>query len=162
MKPGPILTIRNTFQRIYIRFYFSIILFRKYKNIFTFLHTQTKPKNIITALYLLHCIFIYFIAFVILFYFTYIYNLCLTTTRWNWGQKKRKLFCRLLEEEWQELWTVPLEFDNKPWVLLWGKIYSCYNTLHLESQRVWHLCLVSSDEVISLHEILNESTRGGF
>jgi hypothetical protein len=41
-------------------FIFIIILFRKYKTIFTFLHTQLKPKNTITASYLLYCIVIYF------------------------------------------------------------------------------------------------------
>jgi hypothetical protein len=76
----------------------STILFRKYKNIFTFLHTQPKPKNTITASYLLYCIVFYFIAFVIIFRFTYFYTLCLTTTRWSWGHKTRRLFCRLLEE----------------------------------------------------------------
>jgi hypothetical protein len=58
--------LSNTFTRTFI---FSIILFRKYKNVFTILHAQPKPKNIITASYLLYFIVIYFIAFVIIFYF---------------------------------------------------------------------------------------------
>jgi hypothetical protein len=49
-------------------FIFSTILFQKYKNIFTFLHTQPKPQNTITASYLLYCIVIYFIAFIIIFF----------------------------------------------------------------------------------------------
>jgi hypothetical protein len=50
-------------------FIFSIILFWKYKNIFTFLHTQPKHKNIITASYLLYCIVIYFTILHIILYF---------------------------------------------------------------------------------------------
>jgi uncharacterized membrane protein YdbT with pleckstrin-like domain len=51
--------ISNTFTRTFI---FNIILFQKYKKIFTFLHTHTKPKNTFPASYLLYCIVIYFIA----------------------------------------------------------------------------------------------------
>jgi hypothetical protein len=68
-----------------------------------------------------------------MFYFTYIYTLCLTTTRWSWGHKTRKLFCRLLESEQRELsqlfpesYILNPEFPRE-------EIYSCYNTLHLES-----------------------------
>jgi hypothetical protein len=46
-------------------FIFNIILFRKYKNIFTFLHTHIKPKNTFHASYLLYCIVIYFICIII-------------------------------------------------------------------------------------------------
>jgi hypothetical protein len=73
----------------------------KYKNIITFLHSHTKPKNTFPASYLLYCTIIYFIAYHI--YFTYIHTLCLTTTQWSWGHKTRKLFCRLLDKERREL-----------------------------------------------------------
>jgi hypothetical protein len=94
---------------IYIcTFIFSTKLFRKYKNIFTSLHTQQKPKNIITASYLLYCIVIYFTVLHIIFTFTYIHTLCLTTTRWSWEHKNAELFCWLLKEERQEF------FDCSP------------------------------------------------
>jgi hypothetical protein len=63
------------------------------------LHTQLKPKNIITASYLFYCIVIYFTVLHIIFTFIYIHTLCLITTRWSWGHKNEELFCRLLEEE---------------------------------------------------------------
>jgi hypothetical protein len=85
---------------------FSTKLFRKYKNIFTSLHTQSKPKNIITIAYLLYCIVIYFTVLHIIFTFTYIHTLCLTTTRWSWGHKNEGLFCILLEEERQEIFLL--------------------------------------------------------
>jgi hypothetical protein len=44
--------LSNAFTHSFI---FNIILFRKYKNIFTFLHTQLKPKITITASYLFYC-----------------------------------------------------------------------------------------------------------
>jgi hypothetical protein len=90
--------LSNTFICTFI---FSIKLFRKYKNIFTFLHPLSKPKNTFPASYLLYCIVIYFIAYHI--YYTYIHTLCLATTRWSWGHKTRKLFYRLLDEERREL-----------------------------------------------------------
>jgi hypothetical protein len=67
------------------------------------LHTQLKPKNIITIAYLLYYIVIYFTVLHIIFYFTYIQTLCLTTTRWSWKHKTEELFCRLLEQERVEL-----------------------------------------------------------
>jgi hypothetical protein len=92
--------LSNVFTHTFI---FSIILFRKYKNIFTFLHTHTKPKNTFPASYLLYCICYLLYLHCHHIYFTYIHTLCLTTTRWSWGHKTRKLFCRLLEEERREL-----------------------------------------------------------
>jgi hypothetical protein len=98
-------------------FIFSTKLFRKYKNIFTSLHTHTKSKNIITASYLLYCIVklrasstslwenclnLYRTTYCILF--------LLTFTSYAWQPLggvgdtiTRNLFCRLLEEERQEL-----------------------------------------------------------
>jgi hypothetical protein len=95
--------LSNTYACTFI---FSIKLFRKYKNLFTSLHTQPKPKNIITIAYLLYCIVIYFTILHIIFTFTYIHTLCLTTTRWSWGHKNEELFCRLLEEEQVELFRL--------------------------------------------------------
>jgi hypothetical protein len=94
----------NTFIHTFI---FSINLFRKYKNIFTSASYKLHISLVyLSTLYLLYCILIYFITYHI--YFTYIYTLCLTTYRWSWGHKTRKLFCRLLEEKWRELfWLFP-------------------------------------------------------
>jgi hypothetical protein len=66
-------------------FIFSIILFRKYKNIFTFLHTQLNPKNTIIASYLLYCIVIYFIAllFILLHLLSYFILLTFTPCAWQ-------------------------------------------------------------------------------
>jgi hypothetical protein len=122
---------------------FSTKLFRKYKNIFTSLHTQLKPKNIITTSDLLYCIVIYFTVLHIIFTFIYIHTLCLTTTRWSWGHKNKELFCRLLEEEWQELFRLfpessilTLSFPRGENLLLLQ-----YSALGVPT---WYNCLVSS------------------
>jgi hypothetical protein len=123
--------ISNTFACTFI---FSTKLFWKYKNILTSLHTQPKFKNIILIAYLLYCIVIYFTILHIIFTFTYIHTLCLTTTRWSWGHKNEELVWRLLEEERAELfWLFPESLILTP-SLPRGEIYSYYNTLHLESQ----------------------------
>jgi hypothetical protein len=71
------------------------------------------------ASYLLYCIIIYFIAYHI--YFTYIHTLCLTTTRWSWGHKIRKLFCRLLKEERRVFFECSPRVRYKPRVSSWRK-----------------------------------------
>jgi hypothetical protein len=126
-----------------MHFYFSTKLFQKYKNIFTSLHIQPKPKNIITASYLLSCIIIYFTVLHIIFTFTYIHTLCLTTTRWSWGHKNEELFCRLLEEERQELFRLfsessilTLSFPREENLLLLQ-----HSVLGVPT---WNTCLVSS------------------
>jgi hypothetical protein len=95
------------------------------------------------ASYLFYCFVIYFICIIVIFYFTYIYNLCLTTTRWSWGHKTRKLFCRFLEEEWQELSRLFPESS-----ILNPKFPRGKNLLSLQHSALgvptsWHLCLVS-------------------
>jgi hypothetical protein len=135
MSPGPIYIIRNTFPTLLYALLFSALNYSENKkNIFTSLDTQLKPKNIITASYLFYCINIYFTVLHIIFTFIYIHTLCLITTRQSWGHKNEELFCRLLEEERQELFLLFSENSILPRVSLVGKIYSCYNTLHLESQ----------------------------
>jgi hypothetical protein len=60
MNPGPILIIRNTFPTILFTLLFSASFYSENtKNIFTFLHTHTKPKSTFPASYLLYCIVIY-------------------------------------------------------------------------------------------------------
>jgi hypothetical protein len=67
--------ISNAFTRTFI---FSIILFRKYNNIFTCLHTQSKRKNTFTTFYRLHTSLVYLsrIIFILLHcYLFYVYHI---------------------------------------------------------------------------------------
>jgi hypothetical protein len=84
MNPDPILIIRNTFPtHLHTFFIFSIILFRKYKNIFTCLHTQSKLKNTFTAFYGLHIslVFLSSIIFILLHcYLFYAYHIFILLT----------------------------------------------------------------------------------
>jgi hypothetical protein len=73
-------------------FIFSIILLWKYKNIFTFLHTQPKHKNIITASYLLYWIVIYFIILHIIFYFYLHSHLVLDNHSVELGTQEQAIF----------------------------------------------------------------------
>jgi hypothetical protein len=147
MNPGPILTIRNTFSTHLHTLLFSATFYSKNKkNIFTFSHTQPKPKNTITTSYLLYCIVIYFIAFVIIFYFTYIYTLCLTTTRWGWGHKTRKLFCIFLEEERAELFLLFSESLILNPEFSRGENFLLHSALGVPTS--WHLCSVSSKTAV--------------
>jgi hypothetical protein len=59
--------MKHLFNTFICTFIFSTKLFWKYKNIFTSLHAQPKPKNIITIAYLLYCIVIYFTVLHIIF-----------------------------------------------------------------------------------------------
>jgi hypothetical protein len=86
-----------------------------------------------TASYLLYCIVIYFIAFVIYFY------LHLTPCAWQplsgvGYARQGDCFAGCLTRTNRASMTVPREFDINPESPLWEK-FSCYNTLHLESQR---------------------------
>jgi hypothetical protein len=93
--------ISNAFTHSFI---FSIILFWKYKNIFTFLHTQPKPQkhHYCIIFSLLHCYLLYRNAYHILFLLTF------TPCAWQplsgvGDTRTRNLIWRLLEEERQEL-----------------------------------------------------------
>jgi hypothetical protein len=105
-------------------FIFNTKLFRKYKNIFTSLHTHTKPKNIITASYLFYYIVIYFTVLHIIFHFLLTFTPCAWQPLSGVGDKRtRNLFCRLLEEEQQELLQLFPRFRYKPQVSPWGKCH---------------------------------------
>jgi hypothetical protein len=125
-------------------FIFSTILFWKYKNIFTFLHTQPKPKNTITASYLLYCIVIYFIAFVYHISFYLLLHLVLDNHSVELGTQEKEI---VLQVAWRRMSgafsTVPREFDIKPWVLLWGK-FTLARTL----------CTWSPDELAPLLSVI--------
>jgi hypothetical protein len=128
-------------------FIFSTKLFRKYKYIFTSLHTHTKPKNTFTTFYKLHTSIVYlsriiFILLHILFLLTFT-TLCLTITRWSWGYKNEELFCRLLEEEREELFRLFPESS-----ILTPSFPRGENLFLLQHSTLgvptWHTCLVSS------------------
>jgi hypothetical protein len=157
---------KHLFKTSACTFSFSTKLFQKYKNIFTSLHTQPKPKNIIPVAYLLYCIVIYFIVLHIIFTFTYIHTLFLIATPWIWGHKNEELFCRLLEEEHKELfWLFPESSILTP-SFPHGK-----NLLLLQHSALgvpnWHTCLVSSRLLAPLpgnkvkHSQLLASSCGG-
>jgi hypothetical protein len=112
---------KHLFNAFTHTFIFSIILFPKYKNIFTFLHTHTKPKNTFPASYLLYCIVIYFICIIIIFCFTYIHTLCLTTNRWSWGHKTRNFFVGCLKKNYESFLNYSPRVQYKPRVPSWGK-----------------------------------------
>jgi hypothetical protein len=104
--------LSNAFTHSFI---FSIILFRKYKNIFSFLHTQPRSKNTITASYLFYCI-CYDIPFYLHLY------LVLDNHSVELGTQDKEIVlqvaCRRMSGAFS---TVPREFDIKPRVLSWGK-----------------------------------------
>jgi hypothetical protein len=123
--------LSNTFICTFI---FSTKLFRKCKNIFTSLHTQLKPKNIITASYLLYCILIYFTVLRIIL-------LLLTFTPCAWeplsgvgDTRTRNCFTGCWKKNDMSYFDCSPRVRYQPQVSLLGKIYSCYDTLHLESQ----------------------------
>jgi hypothetical protein len=124
-------------------FIFSIILFWKYKNIFTFLHTQPKPKNNIMASYLFYCIVIYFTVLHIIFNFTYIHTL-LDNHSMELGTQDKEV---LLQVAWRRriraFATVPREFDIKPRVPSW-RIFTLDTTL----------CTWSPDELAPLLSVI--------
>jgi hypothetical protein len=132
-------------------FIFSIILFRKYKNIFTFLHTQLKPRNTITAAYLFYCIVIYFIVLHIIFYFYLLLHLVFDNHSEELGTQDKEIF---LQVAWRRtsraFLTVPREFDIKPWVLSWGK-FTLATTLYTWSpdELTPLLCVINHPKFLS-------------
>jgi hypothetical protein len=90
-----------------------------------------------------YCIIFTLLHYTSYYIFTYIHTLCSTITWWSWGHKTRKLFCRLLEEERQELLRLfpessifNLEFPHGKKILLIQ--HSAVGV------PICHLCLVSS------------------
>jgi hypothetical protein len=84
--------------------------------------------------------------------------LCLTTTRWSWGHKTRKLFCRLLEEERYELFRL---FPES--LILNPEFPQGENLLLLQHSALgvpksWHLCLVSSPSTIDKQKVITTTT----
>jgi hypothetical protein len=110
--------LSNTFICTFI---FSTKLFRKYKNIFTSLHTQLKPKNIITASYLLYCIFLlYRIAYNIYFYLHP--HLVLDNHSVELGTQEWEIILQVAGRRMTRAFsTVPREFDINLKLPSWGK-----------------------------------------
>jgi hypothetical protein len=107
-------------------FIFSSKLFRKYKNIFTSLHTQQKPKNIITTSYLLYYIVIYFTVLHIIFYFYLHSHLVLDNHSMELGTQEWGIILQVAgRRTMRGFLTIPREFDINP---------EFPNLAHLESQ----------------------------
>jgi hypothetical protein len=97
MKP-----LSNAFTFTFFQHHF-ILKIQKYIYFLAYT-TKTQKHHYRIIFTLLHCYLLFVLH--IIFYFTYIYTLCLTTTRWSWGHRIRKLFCKLLEEEQQDLFRL--------------------------------------------------------
>jgi hypothetical protein len=103
-------------------FIFSTKWFRKYKNIFTSLHTHTKPKNIITASYLLYCIIICFIVMHILFYFYLHLHLVLDNHSMELVTQEQEIcFADCSKKNDKSLCDCSPKVRYKPRVPSWGK-----------------------------------------
>jgi hypothetical protein len=85
----------------------------------------------------------YFACISIIFTFTCIHTLCLTTTRWSWGHKNEELFCKLLEEE--RVGLIRLFPESS---ILTPSFPRGENLLLLQHSALgvptWHTCFVSS------------------
>jgi hypothetical protein len=132
--------LSNTFICTFI---FSTKLFQKYKNIFTFLHTHTKPKNIFTASYLLYCIVIYFIVLYIIFYFYLRSHLVLDNYSVELGTQERGIVLQVAGRRTTRAFsTVSREFNINP------EFSRGENLLLLQHSApwvlTWHTCVVSS------------------
>jgi hypothetical protein len=107
----------------------------------------SKKKLHISLVYLIRIIFILLhLLFILLhlhIYFTYIHTLCLTATRWSWGHKTRKLFCRLLDENEESVFNCFPKVRYKPRVSSWEK-FTLARTLCTWSPNELAPCLVSS------------------
>jgi hypothetical protein len=140
---GPIIIIINTFlTHLHALLFSASFKFRIQKHIY-FLAYNYKTQNTFDASYLLYCIVIYFIC-IIIFYFTHVYTLCLTTTRWSWGHKTRKLFFMLLEEERREISRLFPESSILNPEFPCGENLLLLQHSELEVPVSWHLCLVLS------------------
>jgi hypothetical protein len=130
--------LSDTFICIFI---FSTKLFWKYRNIFTSFHTQPKPKNIITTVYLLSCIVIYFTVL-------HIILLLLTFTPCAWqpldgvGNTRTRNCLQVARIRMTRAFsTVPWEFDINPEFPSWGK-FTLATTLCTWSPNLAHLLSV--------------------
>jgi hypothetical protein len=146
-----ILITRNTFPTLCMcLFIFSYFLKWKNKNIFHFLQSYQKHKNIfIYSISLLSTFtFCYFIYLLYLFQ-----NLVLDNHLVELGTQDKEFVLHVASRERREF------FQLFPWSSIFtpshscGKNYSCYNTLHLESQQEVTHCLVSSHGCGTSHRV---------
>jgi hypothetical protein len=143
MNLGPIYIIRNTFPTLLYALLFLALNYSENTKTYLLLciHNENRKYHYHSILTLLHCYLLYRIAYHS--YFTYIYTLCLTTTRWSWGHKNEELFSRLLEEERKELFRLFPESS-----ILTPSFPHGENLLLLQHSALgvptWHTCLVSS------------------
>jgi hypothetical protein len=133
---------KHLFDAFIHSFIFSIILFRKYKNIFTFLHTQPKPKNIIITSYLLYCIVIYFTVLHNIFYFYLHSHLMLDNHSVELGTQERgKYFAGCSKKNDGSFCGCSPRVWYKPRVSSWGK-FTLATTLCTWSPNLAHLLSV--------------------
>jgi hypothetical protein len=112
------------------------------KNIFTSLHTQPKPKNIITASYLLYCIVIYFTLLHIIFYFYLHSHLVLDNHSVELGTQERGIVLQVARRRTTRAFlTVPESSILTPEFPLWGK-FTLATTLCTWSPNLAHLLSV--------------------
>jgi hypothetical protein len=75
-------------------------------------------------------------------FFTYIHTLCLTTTRWSWGCKTRRLFCSFPDENEESFYDCSPRVRYKSRVNSWEKITLATTLCTWSPNEVAH-CLVS-------------------
>jgi hypothetical protein len=109
---------------------------------FTSLHTQPKPKNIITTSYLLYCIVIYFTVLHIIFYFYLHSHLVLDNHSVELGTQERGIILQVTRRRTTRAFlTISREFDINPEFPSWG-IFTLATTLCTWSPNLTHLLSV--------------------
>jgi hypothetical protein len=143
--------LSNTFIHTFI---FSINLFWKYKNIFTFLHTHTKPQNTFTTFYKLHISLVYLsriifnlLHFYLFYWISYLFylhsHLVLDNHSMELGtQYKENCFVGCLKND-ASFYDCSSRVRYKPRVFSWGK-FTLATTLYTWSPNKLAPCLVSS------------------
>jgi hypothetical protein len=106
---------KHVFDAFMHSFIFSIILLWKYKNnLLSCTHNQNPKTSLSHHIYFIALLFTlpYCTSY---FIFTYIYNLCLTTTRWSWGHNNEEIVLQVARRRTMRAFvTVPREFDINP------------------------------------------------
>jgi hypothetical protein len=137
---------KHFFDTFICTFIFSTKLFQKYKNIFTSLHTHTKPKNIITAsyIYLLYCIVIYFTVLHIIFSFYLYLHLVLDNHSMELGTQEQGIwFADCSKKNDKSFCNRSPRVRYKPRVPSWGK-FTLATTLCTWSPNLAHLLSIIS------------------
>jgi hypothetical protein len=145
MNPGPILIIINIFQTLFLALLFSALI--KTKNTIAYLlscNHITKPKNTFTIFFSCIIVLFYFIGSYLFYCIYYLFlltfnTLCLTTTRWIWGRKTRRLFCRLPDENKERFFDCSPRVRYKSWVSSRGENLLLLQHFALGVPTKWHI-----------------------